>query len=232
MKLADGVRVKANGVDLMVPTARFAAADIDSDGDLDLFCGSQHGRIYCFENVGTRTKPVFAAGREIINFEYLDAHSGVQVADFDGDGLLDFVAGRYWERTRCGEQPRFYGRLYKNVGTKTHPRFEARDADHGAPYTEQFQKCDAVRQNRPRAVDWNNDGRIDLIVGDTDGFVWYFRNTTNNLFPVFATGEKMMADGKPIRPYQDTNILAYARWTSATGTTTARRICSWPAAGR
>ena len=211
IKLADGVKMRANGHVLMVSTARFDAADIDGDGDYDLFCGSQHGHIYWFENVGTKTNPVFGTGRIIVNYEHLDAHSGVTVADFDGDGLLDLITGRFWERSRYTDQPKFYGCLYKNVGTKTHPKFKAVDAYHGCPYTEQFQKCDAVRQNRPRTTDWNNDGRLDLIVGDTDGYVWYFRNTTNNLFPVFAAGEKLTAGGEIIRRYKDVSWIGYAR---------------------
>jgi len=46
-------------------------------------------------------------------------------------------------------------------------------------------------------VEWDDDGRTDLIVGDTDGFVWYFRNQTNHRFPVFAAGEKLTAAGRP-----------------------------------
>lgn len=211
IRLADGVFLKANGIPMQVSTARFNVADIDADGDLDLFCGTQHGHIYWFENRGTRTNPLFGTGRIIVNYEHLDAHSGVTVADFDGDGLLDIVTGRFWERSRYTQQPKHYGRLYKNVGTKTHPKFEPQDAFHGSPFTEQFQQCDAVRQNRPRAADWNNDGRTDLVVGDTDGYVWYFRNTTDNLRPVFAPGEKMTAGGQVIRRYKDVSWIGYAR---------------------
>ena len=220
MQLADGAYVHANGVEIQLGSPRMDFPDIDNDGDLDLFVGTEEGRIFWFENVGTRTAPVFTPGRLIAFYEYMDARAGVKVADFDGDGLLDFVPGRYWERTQWGEQPRVYGRLYKNVGTPTGPRFEARDAYGGSPYTKQFQICDAVRQNGVRAVDWNNDGRTDLIAGDTDGFVWCFENQTNHLFPVFAAGRKLQAGGRPLRVYgeeREGRAAGYARCD----------ICDW-----
>jgi hypothetical protein len=200
-RLADAVPVQAGDTDLVLSNPRFDCADIDGDGDLDLFAGTQPGPVYWFKNTGTRTQPKFNKGTVIAyGGKYLiaDAHSGVKVADFDGDGLLDFVVGRFWERTDLSNvlQPREYGGLYKNVGTRTSPRFERRDL--GSPFTEHFQVCDAVRQNCVRAVDWNRDGKTDLLAGDTDGFIWYFRNESNNLFPVFASVERLLADGKPL----------------------------------
>src|SRR5262249_47406599 len=118
MALADGVYLEANGVPIQLDGARIDAADIDGDGDLDLFVGTEEGRVYFFENVGTRTAPVLAGGRLFAFFEYMDGKAGVKVADFDGDGLLDVAVGRYWNRTHYGEQPRVFGRLYRNVGTR------------------------------------------------------------------------------------------------------------------
>jgi hypothetical protein len=200
-QLADAVAVQAGGNDLVLTNPRFDCADIDGDGDLDLFAGTQPGPVYWFKNIGTRTKPEFESGSVIAyGGKYLigDAHSGVKVADFDGDGLLDVVVGRFWERTDLSqpESARDYGGFFKNVGTRTAPRFEKTTA--GSPCTEQFQICDAVRQNSLRAVDWNRDGRTDLLAGDTDGFVWHFRNETGNLYPLFAAGEKLLADGRPL----------------------------------
>ena len=74
--------------------------------------------------------------------------------------------------------------MYKNVGTTHIAAVRGSRRSNGAPYTERFQPVDAVRQNSVRAVDWNNDGKPDLIAPDTDGWVWYFRNTANRLFPV------------------------------------------------
>src|SRR6185436_8964145 len=42
---------------------RFAVADIDKDGDLDLFAATQPGPVHFFENVGTRAQPALAKGR-------------------------------------------------------------------------------------------------------------------------------------------------------------------------
>lgn len=220
IRIAEGIYLEANGMPIICWSATPDFADIDNDGDLDIFTGSEDGPIYYFENVGDRTKPVFSMGRMVAFYEYMDLRSGVRVADFDNDGLLDFVAGRYWERTQWGEQPRMYGKLYKNIGTRTSPKFEARDAYGGAPYTEQFQIADAVRQNSVRAVDWNNDGLPDLVAGDTDGWIWLFRNATGRKFPVFAAGEKIQAGGKPIR--------VYGEWDEARAAGYARpEICDW-----
>jgi hypothetical protein len=98
------------------------------------------------------------------------------------------VSGRFWERANLNDitASRDYGGFYKNAGSRHAPRFERRKG----PFTEEFQLCDAVRQNSVRAADWDNDGKLDLLAGDTDGFVWFFRNKGN---AVFETGQRLRA---------------------------------------
>lgn len=202
--LDDAITIKAGGEDIVLFNPCFEIADIDSDGDWDLFAAPQSGQIYLFENVDTttpRTKPTFAKGVAIAYDEVYtmrSTHPRIKFADFTGDGLLDFVVDRAWElaNLNAASQTRDYGALFANVGTKTSPKWEKRDAYHGAPFTEDFQICDALRQNIVRATDWNNDSKTDLIAGDCDGFIWYFQNKTSNLFPVFAAGTKLSAGGK------------------------------------
>ena len=171
-------------VDTLV-NPRFDVADIDSDGDLDLFAGTQPGAVHWFENVGSRSNPVLAKGRVVAwQGRYLigDAHSGIAIADFNRDGRLDILSGRFWERTDLNhpDQPPDFGGFFRN-------KFPEFIRDHRAgPFTEQFQICDAIRQNSVRATDWDGDGKVDLLAGDTDGFIWLFRNRGG----AFATGER------------------------------------------
>ncbi|MGB2820763.1 MAG: VCBS repeat-containing protein, partial [Phycisphaerae bacterium] len=47
-------------------------------------------------------------------------------------------------------------------------------------------------------MDYNNDGKRDLIAGDTQGNVWVFLNIGTKAEPKLAEGKKVEADGKPI----------------------------------
>ena len=225
-RLADAVTIQAGGKDIELFNPCFDVADIDGDGDRDLFAAPQAGQILFFENIDTtppRTKPTFAKGVVIAHDDLYvqpSGHPRVTVADFTGDGLLDFVVDRAWELTDLNQPlKRDYGALFENTGTRISPKWVRRDAHHGAPYTEEFQICDAIRQNVVRAADWNNDGRTDLIAGDCDGFIWYFRNTTNNRAPVFAGPEKLRAAGE---------ILSLAK----SGGHARPDICDWNKDGR
>jgi hypothetical protein len=194
-QFAEPVALQAGGEEIVLTNPRFDVADIDNDGDLDLFAATQPGPVHWFENTGTRGKPVFAkpsvvawAGKYLIG----DAHSGVAIADVDGDGLVDVMSGRFWQRADLSEpeSPNDFGGFFRNVGSRRAPRFERRPG----PFTEQFQLCDAVRQNSVRATDWDNDGKLDLLAGDTDGFIWFFRNRGDG---VFATRERLRG-GEPL----------------------------------
>jgi hypothetical protein len=214
MALADGVPLRANGATLQVDNPRPDFADIDADGDLDLFVGTEDGPVFFFENVGRRSEPVLAVGRILVYHGYMDAKTGVKVADFDGDGLVDLVVGRFWERSTLGPQAPVHGRWFRNVGTAAAPRFEARDAAGGAPFVEDFHPVDAVRQNSARAADWNNDGTLDLIAGDTDGYVWLFRNLAGGKRPLFAPGERLQSGGAALKVYgeePEARAAGYAR---------------------
>lgn len=94
-------------------------------------------------------------------------------ADFDGDGDLDLLCGEFIDSFT----------YFQNIGTKTEPRFAAgrKLSRQGTPL--QMELCMIV----PVAYDWNNDGHIDLVVGQEDGRVALMTHTgkVEDGMPVF-----------------------------------------------
>ena len=53
--------------------------------------------------------------------------------------------------------------------------------------------------SRPVAVDWNGDGKLDLLAGNSAGYIQFFENTGSNAQPVFEDRGYLNAGGKTIR---------------------------------
>ncbi len=51
----------------------------------------------------------------------------------------------------------------------------------------------------PQVVDFNSDGKKDLIAGDSSGHVWFFQNMGTDKEPKLAEGVQVKAGGKPIK---------------------------------
>jgi len=55
------------------------------------------------------------------------------------------------------------------------------------------------RHSSPCVVDWNNDGRKDLVIGQFGyGYIWLFLNQGTDLNPVFNGGTLIESNGTPI----------------------------------
>jgi hypothetical protein len=139
--------------------------DFDADGDLDLLVGNIAGRVVLIPNEGTAKKHEFHPERR----RHLEAggsrvevkgDAGPFMADWDGDGKADLLVG-------SGDGAVW---LFRNEGTAAAPAFAkgttllttsdlgAVPAD-GAP-------ARPGRRTKVCVVDWNQDGRVDLLVGD------------------------------------------------------------------
>jgi hypothetical protein len=138
---------------LDVPRPQFV--DIDGDGDLDLFVQEYAQAVMFFENVGTRSAPRYEWRSD--KFQGLDTGEWFRFIDVDGDSLVDLLT----------ELPFSYVRFWKNVGTRTAPRFEARDSLRN----EAGQPIYIDRQNIPALTDVDCNGRIDFFVGRVEGTV-------------------------------------------------------------
>ncbi len=137
-----------------VPRPQFA--DIDGDGDLDLFVQEETGSLVYLENTGTASEPVYTWRTD--KYQDLDVGEWYRLFDLDADGDLDMLA----------EEQFSYVRYFRNNGSSTDPRFKlAVDTLRDATDTPLF----ADRQNIPNLVDIDCDGMVDLFIGRVTGTI-------------------------------------------------------------
>ena len=177
--------------------------DWDHDGDLDIVCGTHHNFVVYSENVGTRREPKLrpfrkmTADGEVINL--YEVYTSPKAVDWDGDGDLDLIVGRYVYRdpeTKKRADPHPYGPIayFENIGTREKPVLTAR-ANLQADGRELRVRYAA----RPTPVDWDDDGDLDLVVGDFsyEG-IHYFENTGTRCEPILTRRGVLRTDGEPL----------------------------------
>lgn len=152
-----------------------ALADLDNDGDLDLLTGDLYGSFYYQQNNGTATNPVFNAPQtnpfgltSVGTYTYYSAPTFV---DLDNDGDLDVISTEYYGDIK----------YYQNIGTASSPSFTT-------PVTNPFSLTNigSSTLSHPTFADIDNDGDLDMMVGNSYGEVVYFQNIGNATTPNFA----------------------------------------------
>lgn len=154
----------------------FRFADLDGDGDKDLFCGGDSQRVRYYKNIGTFTNPNFVLEQYGVKTDlgdYISSESACvpDLADVDGDGDLDFMTG-----TSTGEIT-----YYQNIGTSSNFIFKF--------ITSRFANIliigGAMQDPRHGAssimfADIDGDLDKDLFWGDLFGHSIYFIKNTGN----------------------------------------------------
>ena len=146
-----------------LPRPQFA--DIDGDGDLDLFVQEVTGQVKFFEHIGTAAQPRFRWRTD--HYGGLDVGEWYRFIDLDEDGDLDLL----------GEERFSYVRYFRNDGTPQAASFtlltdSLKDAS-GEPLF-------ADRQNIPNLTDIDCDGLIDLFIGRIDGTLIRYESVGND----------------------------------------------------
>lgn len=114
--------------------------------------------------------------------DFAEQYTKIHFADFDGDGLKDFLVGYGTDTLQ----------LLRNEGTKTGPRFTKAE-----PLA--LSEKPASMRPHPYLFDWDGDGARDLLVGTEQGQVRLYRNTGTDAAPVFAEGAALAAGGERIQ---------------------------------
>lgn len=136
------------------------AVDYDGDGDLDLVVGCFASNFFLYENGGQDGAPALAKPVEL-SVKSPSFHSAPHLVDWDGDGDLDLLSGManggvVWSM---------------NKGTRAKPEWAEfveliPQAKKHQQSTTGGQQIEPSPSTRVWATDWNNDGMLDLLVGD------------------------------------------------------------------
>ncbi|WPP51892.1 FG-GAP repeat domain-containing protein [Catalinimonas niigatensis] len=186
------------------------SVDWDQDGDEDLICGNSAGYIAFIENLDGGNPPrwnapqLLEANGEIIRIMAGDSgsiqgpaeskwgYTTLSVNDWDGDGLPDIIVNSIWGKIEW----------YKNIGSKNQPKLAAAQPvkvawEQQAPKPEwnwwnpEENQLSTQWRTTPETVDWNEDGLMDLLMLDHEGYLVWFERFERG-------GEKLLHPGKRI----------------------------------
>lgn len=134
--------------------------DLDGDGLLDLLVGEIFGKLYHYEQNSANSSSFTLISN---NFNGIDVgfDSTPTFTDLDGDGLLDLIVGEYDGYINYYEQNSANSTVFSLV-------------------TQNFNSIDVGIDSTPTFTDLDGDGLLDFIVGEKDGNINHYEQSSTN----------------------------------------------------
>ena len=153
------------------PTRGITACDFDQDGDMDIFASAyrlENNHLWINNGTGSFTDQaaLFGAdGNAFDNPDWAFAHTiGSAWGDLDNDGTFDLFVGNFAHPAGhfgcCARQPE--SQFLRNKGPSGSYHFEDMSDVAGLAWKESFAS--------PALGDYDNDGNLDLFLGNAPGY--------------------------------------------------------------
>jgi hypothetical protein len=193
---ADYFYAQANGADLVLESSGCMGlfprvVYWDADPRKDLLIGTALGNVRIYLNTGSEMEPSFDGGTNLTvgpPAEKVDIDVGSRatpsLVDWNNDGKRDLVAG--------GLDGRIH--LFLNDGLDTAPDYTS---ETFAQTTTGYLVVSYVRSS-PVVQDFDDDGKKDILTGNTEGQLLLYSNASSDADPLFGDYQAITADGVPI----------------------------------
>ena len=175
---------------------RIQLIDLDNSKHFDVLVGTYSGKLYHIRNIGSATQPNFKPTHNHDTLLINTRKKGVLWCNYLSPFMtnlfgplnslnagLDLIMGD-------GTYSANSIFLLRNTGSNSEPSF---DEEH----TQKIIPGMGLEQLTPAVVDWNNDGKADIICGDRTGDLNLFLNTsTDPEHPTFAPATHIKIAGQ------------------------------------
>ena len=170
---------------------QIAAVDLGVGHHRDIITGSHYGGLHHYPNTAKKSGLTLEPRRHVVDIDGIaHRHPTVGAAPMaypnPQTGRSDLIAG--------GEGGLYFYRFLDSFTAEGEkPVYEP-----PTPVLEQPADLYACTLAVPTIVDWDGDGALDIVTGNSEGQVLVFRNAGTNAEPAFLPGEPIEAGGRPI----------------------------------
>jgi hypothetical protein len=185
--------------------SRIALDDWNGDGLIDIIQGEEYGCLFVYPNTGTAKEPAYSYREFLCDSQGkpidVGMHAAPLVVDFDGDGAKDLLVGTHVNRII----------FFKNTGNDQNRKlvFKGIVKSNGEPIELPAKPIVGRSEGVFKEdyypvldmVDWNGDGRKDLLAGGyVTGRVYLLENKGTNPdgTPILSEPTPLESDGKII----------------------------------
>ncbi|MFH1718307.1 MAG: dockerin type I domain-containing protein [Planctomycetota bacterium] len=199
-QFSDYFYAQSNGTDLTCPASGCMGCFPrplywDADARKDLLIGQADGTVKIFFNTGIIEEPTFDGGR---NVQVDSPAANLAVVGRATPAFLDWNNDRKTDLVVGALDGRIHIYLNCGCGGAVPPSFNTSTTAGIFVLEDGMDLVVPSKRSSPQILDLDGDGKKDILTGNTDGQLLFYRNVGTDAEPVFSGYSPMTSDGVPI----------------------------------